>query len=950
MATIVETITIKIREDGSRAVSRNIERIGAAAEGAEAQLSDLQSVIGGLITAATLTSLVRMADEFTNLQNRLRLVTTGTANLARITKELGNIANSTRSDFTATAELYARMATSSKELGLSQQELLDFTKSLNQAVILSGASAEEAAGGIRQLSQGMASGTLRGDELNSVLENLPAVADIIAKGLGVTRGELRKMGQDGQLTATQIVDAFKLAKDELEAGFATTVPTVGQSLTVLRNNFILWLGDLDKSYGITQGLAKAIMLLANNLNILVPILAGVGVAMGVAFSAALVQKFIVQIRLLWALMLANPFVAVAAVITGLVTTLFLMRDQIKLGIDETTTLGDLMRAAWESILPMIQGVADAAAAFFSWLSGTSAGTFNELLNQTVGYQHESEAVWLKLLRVVAQVFDMIGAVIRGTMAGVHAVIMSFIAAWMNNFKQLGNAIDAIKELDGDKLKAAITSNLDGYKAAAVNAGSAFSDAFQAEVLSQSRGGLESVLDGWIARAQEIGKGRQGGEGALAGAGAAAKPVMDPKAVEKAAEKAAGALQRLRGELDSLLGSINPVTAAKQRLAEAQDILNRSVAAGLITEKEATAVYEEMAFQLRDQIDPLAALNRQLDESISLLKMSNAERQIESQMMQETQRLRLDGVKLTQEEIDQLRAKLVVEQELARISQLRDQVEAESMEGQLQRARDMAKALQGMTGLTKGDRFSVLNNMLGGSLEDTQSEFDARLEQFQLYYETIDIFRQQDVISEQMAAEAKKAIKQQEMDLYVDSVANGLGQVAQLMSSNNKKAFKIGQAAAIAQVAVKTPQAAMDAYSSLAGIPYVGPFLGAAAAAAAVVMGMQQISKIRSQQPPQFRTGGTYTIGGNGGVDSQMVAFRGTPGEQVSINTPSQARAMERIATAMEDGHSGGSRSTRPLQQNITVVQTGKPDNRTPVQNARAMRKGTQKLLRVKMVD
>lgn len=946
MASIVETITIKIREDGSRAVSRNIERIGDAADGAEAQLSDLQSIIGGLITAATITSLVRMADEFTNLQNRLRLVTTDSANLARVTRELGKIANDTRSDFTATAELYARMATSSKELGLSQQELLDFTKSLNQAVILSGASAEEAAGGIRQLSQGMASGTLRGDELNSVLENLPAVADIIAQGLGVTRGELRKMGQEGKLTATQIVDAFKQAKEELETGFATTVPTVGQSLTVLRNNFILWLGDLDKSYGITQGLAKAIMMLANNLNVLVPILAGVGVAMGVAFSAALIQKFIVQIRLLWALMLANPFVAVAAVVTGLVTTLFLLRDQIKLGIDETTTLGDLMRAAWESIVPMIQGVADAAAAFFGWLSGTSAGTFNELLNHAVGYQHESEAVWLKLLRVVAQVFDMIGAVIRGTFMGVNAVIQNFIAAWMNNFKQLGNAIDAIKELDGDKLKAAITSNLDGYKAAAANAGSAFSDAFQAEVLAQSRGGLESILDGWISRAQEIGKNRQGApEGALAGAGAAIKPPVDPKDADKAAK----ALKRLKSELDSLLDSVNPVTAAKRRLAEAQDILNRSVAAGLITEKEATAVYEEMAFQLRDQIDPLAALNRQIDESIALLGMSNAERQIESQMMQETQRLRLDGVKLTQEEIDQLRAKLVVEQELTRIAQLRDQVEAESMEGQLQRARDMATALQGMTGLTEGDRFNVLNNMLGGSLEDTQSEFDARLEQFQLYYETIDIFRQNDVISEQMAAEAKKAIKQQEMDLYVNSVANGLGQVAQLMNSNNKKAFKIGQAAAIAQVAIKTPQAAMDAYSSLAGIPYVGPFLGAAAAAAAVVMGMQQISKIRSQQPPQFRTGGTYTIGGHGGVDSQMVAFRGTPGEQVSINTPSQARAMERIATAMEDGQVNQPRSNRPLQQNITVVQTGKPDNRTPTQNARAMRKGTQKLLRTKLV-
>ena len=98
------------------------------------------------------------------------------------------IANATRSDFEATSELYARLANSSKELGVGQEQLLKFTKILNQAIVLSGASAEEAAGGIRQLAQGMASGTLRGDELNSVMENFPKVADIIAQGLGVTRG------------------------------------------------------------------------------------------------------------------------------------------------------------------------------------------------------------------------------------------------------------------------------------------------------------------------------------------------------------------------------------------------------------------------------------------------------------------------------------------------------------------------------------------------------------------------------------------------------------------------------------------------------------------------------------------------------------------------------------------------------------------------------------------
>jgi tape measure domain-containing protein len=893
MASVQENITIKIREDGSRVVSRNIRDIGDAAEGAEGQLSDLQAILGGLITAATLTSLVRMADEFTNLQNRLRLVTTDSANLARVTKELGSIANATRSDFTATAELYARMATASKELGLSQQDLLDFTKSVNQAVILSGASAEEAAGGLRQLAQGMASGTLRGDELNSILENLPAVADVIAKGLNITRGELRAMGAEGKLTANDIVESFKKAKDELETGFGTTVPTVSQSITVLRNNFVLWLGELDKTYGITAGLSQIIMTLATNLDTLIPILAGVGSAMGVAFSAGLIQKFIVQIRALWALMLANPFVAVAAVVTGLVTTLYLLRDEIKLGIDDTTTLGDLMRAAWESIGPTIQAVADAAAVFFSWLTNTSAGTFDELLNQTVGYQHQSEATWLKLVRVVVQVFDMIGAVIRGTFMGINAVIMNFIAAWMNNFRQLGNAIDGIKELDGDKIKAAITSNLDGYKQAALTAGDAFSSAFQQEVLSQSENGLESILDGWIKRAQEIGKARteaMQGPGDLAGGGRATiKPPVDEDAMKKAAKE----LERLKNALDSVRDAADPVGAAERRLAEAQDILNRSVKAGLIDQREAAQVYEELAYQMRDQLDPLAALNREIDESISLLKMSNKERDVEQQMLQLTAQLRRDGVTLTKEETDALRAKLVVEQELARIAQARDQLERDSLGG---RQQDFAAQLaamqqmQGTQGFSAGDQFGAANDALGGLLNGSQAHVQQQLEAQQELFTRLQELRNADLINEQTYAQGRMQIWANMQSIQLQQADSFFGNLAQLSKSENRKIAAIGKAAAIAQTTIKTYEAATSAYASLAGIPYVGPVLGAAAAAAAIAAGMANVRAIQSQSPG-FRTGGEFTVGGMGGPDSQLVAFRATPGEKVNVNTPAQDRAI-----------------------------------------------------------
>ncbi len=103
---------------------------------------------------------------------------------------------------------------------------------------ISGASAQEASAGLIQLSQGLASGTLRGDELRSVLEQLPKVADVIAQSLGITRGELRTFGEQGLITAEQVTTAFLEAGDELDRQFKQTAPTLGQAVVGLQNSFV----------------------------------------------------------------------------------------------------------------------------------------------------------------------------------------------------------------------------------------------------------------------------------------------------------------------------------------------------------------------------------------------------------------------------------------------------------------------------------------------------------------------------------------------------------------------------------------------------------------------------------------------------------------------------------------------------------------------------------------
>lgn len=222
---------------------------------------------GALVFAgigAGLRQITQLADRFTHLQNRLKTVTGDEETLVAVTERLFDVANKTRTPFNATAEIYTRVALAARELKTTQAELIRFTESLNKAVILSGATAQEAEAGMLQLSQGMASGSLRGEELRSVLEQIPVVADVIAKHLGVTRGELRKMGERGEITADIVLEAFKKARVELDERFAKTIPTIDQAFTILRNSIIKAVGEFNKGSGSASKFAGFIIALSQN--------------------------------------------------------------------------------------------------------------------------------------------------------------------------------------------------------------------------------------------------------------------------------------------------------------------------------------------------------------------------------------------------------------------------------------------------------------------------------------------------------------------------------------------------------------------------------------------------------------------------------------------------------------------------------------------------------------
>ncbi|MGQ1348177.1 tape measure protein [Acinetobacter baumannii] len=228
----------------------------------------IKSLAGYMAGLVTINAAINNMDTYTGLQNRLKLVTNNQAELNKATEDTFHIAQKTYSAWDSVLQVYQRFSDNAKTLNLTMDDTARLTETVSKAVAISGASAEAADAALVQFGQALASGTLRGEELNSVMEQTPALAKAIAQGMGITVGELRSVAAEGKITSKEIVKALKNAQDDVDALFAKTDITIGQSLTLLNNEIIKFVGEAGKGSGAAQVLAGSVQTLASNLNLI----------------------------------------------------------------------------------------------------------------------------------------------------------------------------------------------------------------------------------------------------------------------------------------------------------------------------------------------------------------------------------------------------------------------------------------------------------------------------------------------------------------------------------------------------------------------------------------------------------------------------------------------------------------------------------------------------------
>lgn len=224
---------------------------------------------GGSYLSSGISDVIKYADSYTELQNRIRLVTNSQTAMVAATESVFDISLKTNQAVGATAQIYQRFAQNADRLNLSQLQVSELTETVAKSVAISGASAGAAEAALMQFGQSLASGIFRGDEFNSVMEQTPGLADAIAKGLGTTTGELKNLAKAGQLDIHTVIQALVKARDTVDNDFNKRVKTLSMSFTNLETSITKFSGEANSALGVTQKLATGVDFVSDHLQELI---------------------------------------------------------------------------------------------------------------------------------------------------------------------------------------------------------------------------------------------------------------------------------------------------------------------------------------------------------------------------------------------------------------------------------------------------------------------------------------------------------------------------------------------------------------------------------------------------------------------------------------------------------------------------------------------------------
>ncbi|ATL34548.1 TPA: tape measure protein [Neisseria meningitidis] len=849
-------------QQATEKVRTEVDKIGSG-------LSGLTGLLAGLASVGFAKSMLDTADAVQSINSQIRQVVSSETEYLAVQRQLLDTANRTRASLESTASLYVSTSRALKDYGYTQQEILKFTEATNNAMTIGGVGAQQQAAALMQLSQALGSGVLQGDEFKSIAEAAPILLDTIAEYMGKSRVEIKKLGSEGQLTADVIFKAISGASEKFGEQAAKMPMTMGQALTVFSNNWQSMVSKLLNDSGAMSGIAAIIKLIADNLNLVVPIVAGFAVAVAAAVAPTLALNVA---------LLANPFGIIAVAIGTVIGLIAKFGDEIDVFGGGWSNLSDVIRAVWQIITETIGEAVGTVKSWFDGLTGwlnESVGGWSSLFGRVMSvissaigayvnvYINIFATGWMLIKEAandMPQFFANLGKLIGNAFLSAIEWMINKAVGMINSMIDFANAAlsmvggSGIKKLDGVDLKRmddgglgerihdSLTKDRAGAMANAIRERAA--DIHEADALKgRGDGGHAKTAQKKPGANQGGGK---GGKSRSGGSGAAKDPMQAWEEEIKAQKLAHREMQRetlthqewdLAREAEYWRAKLATVDAngktgvkIREKILTLEDQLSKQSTEAKMNQVAEWEKLDKHKLEMeKDAADQALADGRisQLERLDMEIEFENRRYQIAYDALQERIALAEQDPTYSQTAIDKLKA------QMGELGQGHERTQAKN-EGKRenQRRKDAPNVMEM---LQDGGK-----NVWQQAQQQMSQAFTAMLTRAQSFRQAMggvfSSIRQtfvQEMVSKPLAALVGRFAKEGAMWL-----ANGTRQIA-AQTATSAAVTGIKKVETTENVGMNAIQAAAEAFKAMAGIPYVGPILavGAAAAAMAAVYGL-----------------------------------------------------------------------------------------------------------------
>lgn len=445
--------------DGLRAkfsgAAVNVKEVGNNLKDAKNQMLSLRNLVAGYFAMVTAGSTIKIADEWAAVDSRVKLATKSVEEHKYALSQIFDLSQRSGQDYLASADLFSKVNRSAGDLGLSLDDTLNLTEIIGQTMTIGGGDQGAQQAALMQLGQALGSGALRGDELNSIIEQAPRLANAIADSFGVPIGQLKDLGKEGKLTSKELAQGLLKQADKIQKEFDQMPKTFGRGMTILKNKA----GQLidvavNKVSKLGAAFYNAAEWVTENIR-LVGFLAGTVIGGKLMFALAAAKKSLHQLLMMGA-SAAAPYLAMAAA-AGVVALVLediygwtqgdlsftgALVGRYEVWADKFAVLGKLADKLWINVRGLLKDLSRMAGVEINFDSWQAFAT--DVLEYII-------AAVRNLINTVSSMVRIIRALINGDYAGawssagdmIDGLSLKFLPLYSVGLMVLGGILSAV---------------------------------------------------------------------------------------------------------------------------------------------------------------------------------------------------------------------------------------------------------------------------------------------------------------------------------------------------------------------------------------------------------------------------------------------------------------------------------------------------------------------------